>query len=356
MRKGVLAALALLLAAPAVRAGDPPERNLTLPAEAGAHWLWVGDVLLERAALFDGDTGRFLGQLPAGKGIVAPHRSRDGRELYQAETYYARGTRGARTDLVSVTDARTLAPLAEIEIPRQALRAHVVGRRLRAVGRRPLPRRLQPQSGDVAQHRRRDEAPLRGGDPDPGLRARLRRRTRGASSRCAATAPRARSRSMPRAATRRSRARSASSTRSRDPLIEKGARRGEAWLFVCYRGVLHTIDVAGPTLAFGASWPLLTDAERDGGWRIGGPQHLALHAPTGRLYALVHQGGDDTHKEPGKEVWVYDLAKRARVQQIGLREPDRELRARADRAGSRAARSTGCSSACCRTTASSASS
>ena len=151
MRKSVLAALALLLAAPAVRAGDPPERNLTLPAEAGAHWLWVGDVLLERAALFDGDTGRFLGQLPAGKGIVAPHRSRDGREIYQAETYYARGTRGARTDLVSVTDARTLAPLAEIEIPAQALRAHVVGRRLRALGRRPLPRRLQPEPGDVAQ-------------------------------------------------------------------------------------------------------------------------------------------------------------------------------------------------------------
>jgi len=29
--------------------------------------------------------------------------------------------------------------------------------------------------------------------------------------------------------------------------------------------------------------------------------------------ALVHQGGPETHKDPGTEIWVYDLASRRKV-------------------------------------------
>ena len=36
---------------------------------------------------------------------------------------------------------------------------------------------------------------------------------------------------------------------------------------------------------------------------------------------MMHQGGPDTHKDPGTEVWVYDLATRKRVQRIALRDP-----------------------------------
>ena len=39
-------------------------------------------------------------------------------------------------------------------------------------------------------------------------------------------------------------------------------------------------------------------------------QHLAVHQKSGRLYSLMHQGGPDTHKEPGTELWIYDLARR----------------------------------------------
>jgi hypothetical protein len=50
-------------------------------------------------------------------------------------------------------------------------------------------------------------------------------------------------------------------------------------------------------------------------------QPIALHAATGRLHVLVHQGGADTHKDPGTEVFVYDVDKRAPVQRIPLRNP-----------------------------------
>ncbi len=46
-----------------------------------------------------------------------------------------------------------------------------------------------------------------------------------------------------------------------------------------------------------------------------------MHQTSGRLYSLVHQGGPDTHKDPGTELWVYDLATRRRVQRIELRHP-----------------------------------
>jgi methylamine dehydrogenase heavy chain len=322
MRTPIAAALALALLVPpaeASLAADPPERNVVLPAEVGPHWLWVADVMLRRAALFDGDTGRFLGQVPAGNGIVAPHRSRDGREIYLAETYYARGARGARTDLVSITDARTLAPLGEIEIPgkRSEHTSWVGGSALSDDGRFLAVFNLNPATSlsivDVARRRFVSEVQI------PGCGLVFAGGARRFFSLCAdGTA---------RVVTLDEGGSPAIANTERffdggaDPLIEKGVRHGDRWLFVSYQGVLHSIDVSGPALAFGETWPLFSAAELEHGWRVGGPQNLALHAPSGRLYALVNEGGKDAHKNPGKDVFVYDLAKRARVAEIGLRSP-----------------------------------
>jgi methylamine dehydrogenase heavy chain len=48
-------------------------------------------------------------------------------------------------------------------------------------------------------------------------------------------------------------------------------------------------------------------------------QQQAVHARPDRLYEIMHQGGPETHKDPGKEVWVYDLGLHRRVQRIRLR-------------------------------------
>jgi hypothetical protein len=106
-----------------------------------------------------------------------------------------------------------------------------------------------------------------------------------------------------------------------DPVMEKAARRGDQWFFVSFDGVVHPIDVSGASFRFLDTWSLFTDADRGESWRVGGMQPLALHATTGRLYALMHQGGADTHKDPGTEVFVYDVDKRERVQRIEMRNP-----------------------------------
>ena len=58
---------------------------------------------------------------------------------------------------------------------------------------------------------------------------------------------------------------------------------------------------------------LATDAEREAGWRPGGRQLAAANAELGRLYVLFHQGGPGTHKDPGAQIWVYDVAARERI-------------------------------------------
>ena len=56
------------------------------------------------------------------------------------------------------------------------------------------------------------------------------------------------------------------------------------------------------------------------GWRPGGLQQLAVERGQFALYAIMHRGGIETHKDPGKDVWVFDMATRQRVQ-ISLKNP-----------------------------------
>src|SRR2546426_6153672 len=121
-RRPLLGALAVwLVASGAALAAETVGQVMTLPERPGPHWFWLSDILLHRTALFDADTGEQLGQTSSGTAgvgfVISPLFSPDHREIYLAETYYARGVRGERTDVVTVYDATTLAPLDEIGIP-----------------------------------------------------------------------------------------------------------------------------------------------------------------------------------------------------------------------------------------------
>jgi methylamine dehydrogenase heavy chain len=98
-------------------------------------------------------------------------------------------------------------------------------------------------------------------------------------------------------------------------------RWNDTWVFVSFEGRVHPLDVSGDRIEPGEPWSLLDEADRADSWRVGGMQHLAVHQRTGRLFSLVHQGGPDTHKEAGSEVWVYDLASRQRLERRKLSHP-----------------------------------
>ena len=113
--------------------------TVTLPTPPSKHWVWINDMVFDHMAdglarLVDGDTGRYLGALSTGFAFSHVVPSRDGRLIYSAETYFARGTRGARTDVVTIYDAATLGVQAEVQIPpkreigRASCRERVYGR------------------------------------------------------------------------------------------------------------------------------------------------------------------------------------------------------------------------------------
>jgi methylamine dehydrogenase heavy chain len=279
---------------------------------------WVADFVFRRTALLDGDGGRFLGMLSAGTGAIAPVFSQARGEIYLPETYYSRGSRGERTDVVTVYDVATLAPVAEVPIPpRRADVVHGMGlATLLDDGRFLALFNFSPATSvsivDVAERRFVGEIATPGCSLVYAAGPRRFWMLCGDGTLLQVT--------LDEAGAEQARARSERFFDPlADPVTEKPARRGAEWLFVTFSGVVHPVDASGSAPRFGEPWSLLDDAARAASWRIGGTQHLALHEDSGRLYALVHQGGPHGHKDPGTAVWVYDVATRARVQEIPLR-------------------------------------
>ncbi len=295
----------------------------TLPERPAPHWFWLSDILLHRAALFDGDSGELLGTISSGTAgvgfVIAPLFSADHREIYLAETYYARGVRGERTDVLTTYDARTLLPLDEIVLPprRAEFFPGNAANALSDDGRFVAVFNLTPVTSvtivDVKDRRFVTEVPT------PGCSLVYTAGPRRFLMLCANGG--ALTVTLDENAGANVERTEPFFDAQKDPITEKAVRRGNEWLFVSYEGVVHPVDVSGPKPVFGPTWSLVGDADRKAAWRIGGAQHLAVHAASGRLYALMHQGGPDTHKEPGTEIWVYDLAKKERVQRFPVLNP-----------------------------------
>lgn len=285
-----------------------------------SHWVWVSDIVLERTALLDLDSGRFLGMVNGGYGAISPMFSAKRSEMYVPSTYYSRGTRGERTDLLEIWDIATLSPVAEVSIPpKRAIdavpQAHAAisdDERFVAVFNWTPGTSLSIV--DVERRVLTDEIMI------PGcslVYAAGKRRFFGLCADGSAIVGRLDEEGKEAGKERTD----AFFDPKKDPVTEKAVRWGDQWLFVSFEGWVHPVDVSGPKLGFGEKWSLLDDGDRAGSWRVGGAQHLAVHQQSGRLFSLVHRGGPDTHKEAGLEVWVYDLAAKRRVQRIALSSP-----------------------------------
>lgn len=294
-----------------------------LPAQPGAHWVWVNDVVFHhmadgKAFLLDGDSGRMLGMLSTGFSFNGVVLGKSGAEILSPETYFSRGTRGTRTDVVTFYAPRTLSPVAEVTIPpkRASTIPQLANSRLTDDFRFLLLYNYTPaQSVTVV------DVPARkfvGEIETPGCALVYPTGRRAFFSLCGDGA------ALQVQLDDNGRAASRSRTAQlfdplTDPVTEKGVRDGNDWLFATFAG--NAVRLApGASGITAATWSLLDEADRRDSWRPGGMQHLALHATTRRLYSLMHVGGADSHKDPGTEVWVYDVAGKKRTQRIVLQE------------------------------------
>jgi methylamine dehydrogenase heavy chain len=325
-------AIALMLAlqgsvraAPPPLTADPLGAAASLPATASPHWVWVNDFVFPhmtdgQALLVDGDSGRFLGMLSTGFGFTRVVPSKDGKVVFAPETYFSRGTRGTRTDVVTMYDPAHLAPSGEIIIPpkRASNMPMMADSELTDDGRFLLIYNFTPaQSITVVDAASRK---LVGEIDTSGCALVYPTGPRSFFSICAdGTLLRVRLDDTGNAtATERTGHMFDVAT---DPVTEKAVRVADTWYFVSYSGVMYPVVVGkdGAT-TLGAKWSLLGPADRADQWRPGGLQQLAAHAGLNRLYSVMHRGGPETHKDPGKEIWVYDLAKHTRIQRMTLQE------------------------------------
>lgn len=323
-----LAALACAALLPFVaNAGTPlpnePASVEMLPSPPSPHWVWVNDIAFfnmpdGRATLVDGDKGTVLGMLSTGYGYVGVVIPKHGQVIYSPESYYSRGTRGIRTDVVTLYDPRRLSPMHEVAIPakRAAILSTSGAAALTDDERFLLIYNFTPaQSVTVVDTRSRKFV---GEISTPGCALVYPTGPRSFFSICGDGALLAVSLDDAGHATSVRRTAKLFDSQ-KDPVAEGGVRVGNTWWFTSFNGMVYPFEVTRQGVGVGQPWPLFSAAELAQGWRTGGLQYLAAYRASGLLYVVVHQGSLATHKDPGKEVWVYDLKLRRRVRRIALR-------------------------------------
>ena len=288
------------------------------------HWFWANDVAFfnmadGRTYLYDADSGEMQGMLSTGIFYAKFETPDDYSMIYSPETYYSRHTRGERIDVVTFYDTRTLSVVDEVEIPPKRHSGLVnMGFSTLTDNERYLTiyNFTPAQSVSVVDVESRT---FTGEIATPG---------------CALTYASGDSSFMTMCGDGRlmtivldDQGKEASRLRSdpffdpaSDPVMEKAVRLEDTWYFVSYEGKVHEVDVSAEAPAFSEPWTLPGDV--DAGWRPGGVQLAAIHAGRGELALLMHEhSGPGTHKNPGSEIWVYDLATRERVRRIELAAP-----------------------------------
>jgi len=294
-----------------------PAEHLTverLPPRS-PHWVYVYDYVFdneidERVYLFDGDSYRRLGQIGAGF-YASPNISPDGGTTAVASTYFARGSRGARTDVVEFTDNATLTVTHEILLPsKRALSvSSLFNLAYSGDGHFLYAAYMTPAASfgvlDLAAGTVLGEIDTAGCvEVIPSGHYRVSSICE--SGRLLTVTLDAQGHEVTRAMSE------PFFDADQDPLFVQGIPSTRGNVFLSFLGEVHEIDFSGAQPTFAAPWSLVSAAEK-GHWRPGGNQLGAIHRELGRLYVPMHEGGEGTHKDGGTEIWVYDMASHRRL-------------------------------------------
>ena len=286
-------------------------------------WFWVWgnrapSQIDGRAFLFNSE-GKQLGQLNTGfwPNSLLPSEKRN--ELFSVETYFERGMRGARTDVVTVYDPTTLAAKREIKIPPKRMDAlSNTGLAVLSDDERFLLvlNYTPAQSVSIVDL---ESSQFVTEVETPGCAAIYPAGARDFYSICGdggflhlrlddSGKPVLRERIAP------------VFDAARDFLTTSASRSGDTWYFISSDNNAYALQMTPQDLKVTGKWSLVRDKERDKNWRISGVQHTAVHRASGRLYVLMHQGAPETREEPGTEAWVFDVKTHERVDRIELKE------------------------------------
>ena len=263
-----------------------------------------------RVQVFDGDTYRRLGQIDVGF-TPGVNLSPDGKITVVGTTYFSRGSRGTRTDVVEFNDNSTLKATHEIVLPpkRAMTSPTYFNLAYSADSHFVYVSYITPAASfgvlDPAKNTVIDEIDTAG---------------------CVLVIPSGPNRvssicesgkllTVTLDAQGHEASRAFSETffdPDRDPIFAQGVPMTDGYAFLSFLGDVHEVDFSGAQPVFHKPWSLVSTAEK-GRWRPGGYQVGAIHRHLNKLYVPMHQGGEGSHKDGGTEIWVFDMSTHERV-------------------------------------------
>lgn len=319
----------LLLGVMSASRAELPAETLkleTLPFPPKPHWVYVVDVGFShmtesRVSLVDTEKQEVIGMVTTGL-VAGVGTSPDKKELYVTETFYSRGSRGERTDVLTIYDTSELKPIGEVILPNKRFISVTMpyGTVVTADGRFLLQFNFSPATSvSVVDLKSRQFV---GEIATPG---------------CSMMYPAASGRAFSMLCSdgklltvklddsgkpvSQQKGGQAFFNPDSDSINVAPARLKNQLFFVSFLGEVHPLDVAADQPSAGNTWSLLNAADKKNNWRPGGWQYVTANEALGRLYVAMHQGKTGTHKDPASEIWVYDLKNNTRIQRIHAKTP-----------------------------------
>ena len=293
----------------------------TLPAKYPTGWSFLnysGDRIELRNV--GSDSREVKGQLQAHDSatLLVPDKR---PEIYVADTVWSRGSRGVRTDFITIYDTKTLNPLGEIVLPgaKRALITSMEGLiAFTDEQRMALVFNFTPASSvtvvDLVKRQVLGEVEI------PGCSLVYPSGTRGFSTLCSSGTMLTVRLDANGAVAGRSES-SAFNPMDTDPVFTASTLVGGIRYFPSLHGRIQPIDMRGDAVKVLPDWPLVAAADAAGHWRPSGWQIVAGDEQK-LLYVLMqadaHEG---THKDAANEVWVFNTATKARVKRLRLVRP-----------------------------------
>lgn len=326
MKKLIL--LVLFIAGNAIGQIQPEPGGViqTLPESWPPHWVIVQDgaffhmnsgKLIVVDADSDDAARRVKGMFDANF-IAQFYQARTRPEMYVSETFYSRGTRGERTDVLTIWDKATLSNTGEIVLPPKRASQMPMNYHLQLVDdeKIALIYNFTPATSvsviDIVNRQFLTEVST------PGCSLVYPMAGRAFASIC--TDGSMMSFQLGENGEQTSSERTdVFFDANGDALIEKAAMIDGIAYFPTFLGRMFPVDLTGSTIEVGDPWSLLGDG--DEGWRPGGLAVTGTDAD-GKIYVLMHPDGyEGSHKDPGVEVWVFDPETRERVNRMALQLP-----------------------------------
>nr|WP_298249318.1 amine dehydrogenase large subunit [uncultured Halomonas sp.] len=272
--------------------------------------------LSTRIRVVDPNEQKLLGTVSTG--YMAPMvLANDKSTIYTADIFYARGTRGERTDVLTATDTQTLNPLWEVELPTKLanMLTELYMLTISDDDRFVYAYNFTPATSitivDVKNQEMVNEIET------PGCMLSYPVGDRAFASICGdGTLQKVVINDQGQEVSR-------SKTRFFDQdeelMNERAILNGDTYYFTTTDGVIQPVHIVDGELQAGERWSLFDEEHQQENWGVGGWQLLAASPHLNRLYALVHPDHEARQwEDPSDTVWAYDLETGEKVGEITL--------------------------------------